>query len=125
MLQPHVVCSKISDEVVEASLDGKVQRALAELPRAFRVVVLLADIEGHAYREIVAIHSIPVGTAMWCLYRGRRFLERALLFFGVRYNYLIRRPRRLRSGDLDIERLFGVAAAPAGAGQDIGRVVPT
>jgi predicted Zn-dependent protease with MMP-like domain len=100
-------------------------QALAELPPAFRVVVLLADIEGYAYREIAAILSIPVGTVMSRLYRGRRLLERALLSFGVRYNYLIRRPRRLRSNDLDLERLFGVAAAPAEAGQDIGRVVPT
>ena len=113
------------DEVVEASLDGEVKRALAELPRAFRVVVLLADIEGHAYREIAAILSIPVGTVMSRLYRGRRLLERALLSFGVRYNYLIRRPRRLRSSDPDLEQLFGVAAAPARVGQDIARVVPT
>ena len=113
------------DEVVEASLDCEVQRALAGLPPAFRVVVLLADIEGHAYREIATILSIPVGTVMSRLYRGRRLLERALLSFGVRYHYLIRKPRRLRSRGLDIERLFGVAAAPGGHGKNIGRVVPT
>ena len=113
------------EEAIEASLDGEVERALAELPPAFRVVVLLADIEGHAYREIASILSIPVGTVMSRLYRGRRLLERAVLSFGVRYHYLIRRPRRLRSSDLEIDRLFGVAAAPAGAGHAIGRVVPT
>jgi RNA polymerase sigma-70 factor, ECF subfamily len=101
------------DEVVEASLDGDVRRALAELPAAYRVVVLLADIEGHTYREVAAILSIPVGTVMSRLYRGRRLLEPALLSFGVRYNYLIRRPPRLRSRNLDLDRVFGVAAATA------------
>jgi RNA polymerase sigma-70 factor (ECF subfamily) len=113
------------DEVVDASLDWEVKRALAELPGSFRLVVLLTDIEGHSYKETAAILSIPVGTVMSRLYRGRRLLERALLSFGVRYNYLIRRPRRLRSSDLDVERLFGVAATSDGAGQHIGRVVPT
>ncbi len=113
------------DEVVEASLDGEVQRALAALPPAYRVVILLADLEDHAYKEVAAILSIPVGTVMSRLYRGRRLLERALLSFGVRYHYLTRRPRRLRSNDLDLERLFGAAAAPGGAGRTPGRVVPT
>jgi RNA polymerase sigma-70 factor (ECF subfamily) len=71
------------DEVVEATLDGEVRRALAELPHDFRVAVLLADIEGYAYREIAAILSIPVGTVMSRLYRGRRLLERTLLSFGA------------------------------------------
>jgi RNA polymerase sigma-70 factor, ECF subfamily len=113
------------DEVVEASLDAEVQRALVELPHAYRVVVLLADIEGYAYREVAEILSIPVGTVMSRLYRGRRFLERALLSFGVRYNYLLRRPRRLRSSDLDLERFFGEAPARVGDAQDVDRVVPT
>jgi RNA polymerase sigma-70 factor, ECF subfamily len=108
------------EEVVDASLDGEVQRALAELPHPFRVVVLLADIEGYAYREVAAILSIPVGTVMSRLFRGRRILERALLSYGVRHNYLNRRPCRLRSRDLDLEPFFGVAA-----GQGVGRVVPT
>ncbi len=113
------------DEAVEASLDSEVQQALAGLPPSFRVVVLLADIEGHTYRETATILAIPVGTVMSRLYRGRRLLERALLSFGVRYHYLTRKPRRLRSNDLDLERFFGVAAAPVGAGPDVGRVVLT
>ncbi len=113
------------DQVIESSLDAEVQQALADLPGAFRVVILLTDIEGHSYKETAAILAIPVGTVMSRLYRGRRLLERALFSFGVRYNYLIRRPRRLRSSDLEVDRFFGAAAAPVGAGQQIGRVVPT
>lgn len=113
------------DEVLEVSLDTEVRRAMAELPTAYKVVILLVDIEGYSYKEAAATVSIPVGTVMSRLYRGRRLLERALLSFGVRYNYLTRRPRRLRSDDLDLERLFGGTPAWAGSGQDIDRVIPT
>ncbi len=100
------------DELLEASLDAEVRTSLTALPHNYKVVVLLADIEGYAYKEIADILAIPVGTVMSRLYRGRRLLERALLSFGVRYNYLHHRPHRLRSEDLDVERMFG---EPAGA----------
>ena len=95
------------DEIMEASLDSEVKRAIATLPHNYKVVVLLADIEGYAYKEIAGILAIPVGTVMSRLYRGRRLLEKALLSFGVRYNYLRHRPHRLRSEDLDMDRYFG------------------
>jgi RNA polymerase sigma-70 factor (ECF subfamily) len=95
------------EELAEASLDGEVGRALVALPHNYKVVVLLADIEGYAYKEIADILAIPVGTVMSRLYRGRRLLERALLSFGVRYNYLHNRPHRLRSADLEMDHYFG------------------
>ncbi len=101
------------DELVDGALDSEVRRALTGLPHNYKVVVLLADIEGCAYKEIADILAIPVGTVMSRLYRGRRLLERALLSFGVRYNYLHKRPNRLRSENLEVESLFGVGAAAA------------
>ncbi len=98
------------EELSEASLDGEVREAIKALPHNYKVVVLLADIEGYAYKEIADILAIPVGTVMSRLYRGRRLLERALLSFGVRYNYLRRAPRRWRSED------FAPTAMLAGAG---------
>jgi RNA polymerase sigma-70 factor (ECF subfamily) len=103
------------DELLDVSLDGEVGRALSGLPHNYKVVVLLADLEGYAYKEIAEILAIPVGTVMSRLYRGRRLLEKALLSFGMRYNYLHRRPNRVRSEDLDLERLFGGAGQPAAA----------
>ncbi len=94
------------DELLEASLDAEVRRALVGLPHNYKVVVLLADIEGYAYKEIADILAIPVGTVMSRLYRGRRLLERALLSFGVRYNYLHKRPNRLRTEGLQLDGLF-------------------
>jgi RNA polymerase sigma-70 factor, ECF subfamily len=95
------------EELLDASLDAEVRRALAGLPHNYKVVVLLADIESYAYKEIADILAIPVGTVMSRLYRGRRLLERSLLSFGVRYNYLRKRPNRLRSENLELDRLFG------------------
>ena len=103
------------DELMEASLDAEVRTSLTALPHNYKVVVLLADIEGYAYKEIAGILAIPVGTVMSRLYRGRRLLERALLSFGVRYNYLHHRPHRLRSENIDVEKMFGNPAAARAA----------
>ena len=43
------------------------------------------------------------------LFRGRRLLEKALLSYGIRYNYLRQRPRRVRSDDLGLDEIFGTA----------------
>jgi len=98
------------EELLEASLDAEVRTSLKALPHNYKVVVLLADIEGYAYKEIADILAIPVGTVMSRLYRGRRLLEKSLLSFGVRYNYLHHRPHRLRSENLDVETMFGKGA---------------
>ncbi len=103
------------DELLEHSLDAEVRTSLVALPHNYKVVVLLADIEGYAYKEIADILAIPVGTVMSRLYRGRRLLEKALLSYGVRYNYLHHRPHRLRSDNLDVEDIFSsspMAASP-------------
>jgi len=105
------VARTAEDELVDASGDREVREALKALPHNYKVVVLLADIEGHAYKEIAELLAIPVGTVMSRLYRGRRLLERALLSFGVRYNYLHKRPNRLRSENLSVETMFSQEAA--------------
>ncbi|HQT94777.1 MAG: hypothetical protein B7Z68_07850 [Acidobacteria bacterium 21-70-11] len=103
------------EELMESTLDGEVRRALTALPHNYKVVVLLADIEGYAYKEIADILAIPVGTVMSRLYRGRRLLEGALLSYGVRYNYLHQRPHRLRSENLDLATMFAGGGEPAAA----------
>lgn len=67
------------DEVLANITDEAVIRALDALPDEFRQVVLLADVEGFAYREIAEIMSIPVGTVMSRLHRARRRLQRSLM----------------------------------------------
>ena len=56
----------------------EVKAALEEIPVDFRMVVLLADLQDFAYKEIAAIMDCPIGTVMSRLYRGRRMLQARL-----------------------------------------------
>jgi RNA polymerase sigma-70 factor (ECF subfamily) len=76
------------EEFLENVLDEDVQRALDKLPPDYRMVVLLADLEGFSYKEIADILEVPVGTVMSRLYRGRRLLEAAMLEFAHEHGYL-------------------------------------
>lgn len=62
------------DKLLRADLD----RALAALPEHYRVVVLLADVEGFKYAEIAETLDLPVGTVRSRLARARCALQRAL-----------------------------------------------
>ena len=55
-----------------------VSSALDRLPREYREVVVLREIEGLSYREIARVAGVPVGTVMWRLARARGGLRRAL-----------------------------------------------
>jgi RNA polymerase sigma-70 factor, ECF subfamily len=85
-------------EFLENVLDEDVQRALDSLPADYRMVVLLADLEGFSYKEIAEILEVPVGTVMSRLYRGRRLLEAAMLDYGREHGYLRSgEPAKMRS----------------------------
>jgi RNA polymerase sigma-70 factor (ECF subfamily) len=71
------------EEVLDHFTDTEVKAALESLPEQFRMAVLLADVEGFAYKEIADILDIPIGTVMSRLHRGRRALQRALFEFGM------------------------------------------
>ena len=65
-------------EVLERLPDEEVRRALEDLPEAYRLAVLLADVEGFTYREIAEMLDVPIGTVMSRLHRGRKTLQKAL-----------------------------------------------
>jgi RNA polymerase sigma-70 factor (ECF subfamily) len=56
----------------------QVRRAIAELPEAFRAVVLLRCVEGFSYRDVAAIVGCPAGTVMSRLARARALLRKRL-----------------------------------------------
>ena len=63
---------------VRANLGRLVRMAIEDLPPEFRVTVMLADVEGYAYKEIAEIVGCPIGTVMSRLYRGRQLLHMTL-----------------------------------------------
>jgi RNA polymerase sigma-70 factor (ECF subfamily) len=65
-------------EVLEQFVDTDVIEALESLPDNFRMPVLLADVEGFAYKEIAEMLDIPIGTVMSRLHRGRKALQKKL-----------------------------------------------
>jgi len=85
-------------EVLQDMMDEDVKRALDTLPHDYKMVVLLADIEGFSYKEIAEILDCPVGTVMSRLYRGRKMLEHTLLDYARKYGYIRHgEPTKMRS----------------------------
>jgi RNA polymerase sigma-70 factor (ECF subfamily) len=64
------VLNRIGEDAIMRAIDG--------LAEDFRMVVLLADVEGFSYKDMAAILNVPIGTVTSRLYRGRRQLQRAL-----------------------------------------------
>lgn len=54
------------------------EQAVDALPEAFRMVIVLADVEGFSYQEISEVLRVPVGTVRSRLARGRGLLQKAL-----------------------------------------------
>ena len=94
-------------DLLGTEIDAEVRDALLALAHDYKMAVLMVDIHGLSYQETADILGVPVGTVMSRLYRGRKKLERALLSFGRRYNYLAEAPKRLRDQDIDTRTLFG------------------
>ena len=66
------------DRVLDGLVESDIKAAVESLPVNFRLPVLLADLEGFAYKEIAEIVNIPVGTVMSRLHRGRKAMQKAL-----------------------------------------------
>ena len=76
------------EEFFQTVLHGDVDRALKALPLPFREVVILADLEGLAYKEIAQVVGCPIGTVMSRLSRGRGLLRQALGRFAQEHGYV-------------------------------------
>jgi len=64
--------------VPEHIQDEDVLAALDDIPREFREVVLLSDVQEFSYKEIAEMLGIPLGTVMSRLSRGRKQLRTKL-----------------------------------------------
>ena len=64
--------------LLRATLAPELQAAIDALPDTFRQAVWLRDVEEFSYAEIADMLSIPIGTVMSRISRGRRALYQAL-----------------------------------------------
>ncbi len=84
----------LSDEVVEA---------LDQVPVDFRMVVILADIQGFSYKEIAEIVGCPVGTVMSRLFRGRRILQKHLYDYAISEGIITPELDEATGGPIDLD----------------------
>ena len=64
--------------IPQSLTDEDILSAITRVPQKFSQIVLLADVEEFAYREIADMLMIPIGTVMSRLHRGRRLLRQEL-----------------------------------------------
>lgn len=76
---PFVGDFVMEEQIYYRLFGDEVKQALEEIPVDFRMVVLLADLQDFAYKEIAEIMECPIGTVMSRLYRGRRMLQAKLV----------------------------------------------
>lgn len=104
------VAPTISDpegELLATELDQDVREALMALPHHYRMAVLMVDLQGLSYQEVADALEVPIGTIMSRLYRGRKKIEKALLRYGRRTNYITGAPRRQRTRSDESEAAAG------------------
>lgn len=76
----HVSPVESNPEVIllQSANTKLLNQALEDLPVAFREVLVMRELEDLSYKEIASIASIPVGTVMSRLSRGREMLRTAI-----------------------------------------------
>ncbi len=69
--------------------DDEINAAIDKLPGEYRIVLLLADVEGLSYKEISEVIAHPLGTVMSRLHRGRKMLQRSLRRYAEENGYKV------------------------------------
>lgn len=66
------------EEYSQGELERHLSEALDSLKPEDREIVVLRDVQGHAYKEIAALLEIPIGTVMSRLYYARDRLRKKM-----------------------------------------------
>ncbi|MFH1530957.1 MAG: sigma-70 family RNA polymerase sigma factor [Pseudomonadota bacterium] len=85
---------------------SQIKEALERLPEDFRMVVVLADLEGFSYREIADQVGCPIGTVMSRLHRGRRIMRQHLLELGKQLGLVHDAPAVEDAADADVDHVL-------------------
>ena len=68
----------VEELAVSSEFQSRLERAMEELPEKFRLVVLLAGIEGYTLEEVSGMLGIPMGTVKSRLFFARKKLAEKL-----------------------------------------------
>lgn len=83
-LHASAVQGGLGDLFTQIDLEPALERALQQLPEAFREVVILVDVQDESYALASEVLGVPVGTIRSRLFRGRRLLQQSLLECAIR-----------------------------------------
>jgi len=75
-------------ELFQNVYDDEVSAALDAIPKGFREVLLLCDVEGFSYQEIADILELPLGTVRSRLSRARSEMRRTLCDYAARHGMI-------------------------------------
>jgi RNA polymerase sigma factor (sigma-70 family) len=77
--QPFLLWWSTPEEMLATKvLREHLERALDALPDAFRITIVLVEVEGNSYPEAAELLGVPIGTVRSRLSRARALLQRAL-----------------------------------------------
>ena len=81
------------DAFYDGLIDEEIVRAIDSLPREYREIVMLRDVESLHYDEIAAALGVPLGTVKSRLFRAREILQARLHDYAVRAGRI--KPRQI------------------------------
>jgi RNA polymerase sigma-70 factor (ECF subfamily) len=73
--------ARIGDPATRLELRAMLDAAIEDLPPAYRVAIVLRDLQGSSMREVADASKISVANAKSRVHRGRLFLRRRLAMF--------------------------------------------
>ena len=83
-------------EALKRIPDRHIIDALTDISEDYRMVVYYADVEGFAYKEIVKILDLPIGTVMSRVHRGRKALHKKLKDVAAEHGIGVKKKTRRR-----------------------------
>lgn len=83
----HLLNDRNNEYDYEDVFDDEISAAIDKLPDEYRIVLLLADVEGLTYKEIAEVIEHPLGTVMSRLHRARKMLKKSLRKYAVENGY--------------------------------------
>jgi len=76
--EPRTAGPSVEELATSSEFQARLERAMEELPEKFRLVVLLAGIQGYTLAEVSGMLGIPMGTVKSRLFLARKKLAEKL-----------------------------------------------